>query len=122
MVADHQSRLALIKSIRLSREMNREVDRARQEIADSRGQLLTLTGLLAAVVAIVIVNAGVAHSIGDIADALALTFAGTGAITLAFGLLIGLVVTPRTRSQWILLGLVTGVGVALMVAGLVRVE
>lgn len=122
MVADHQSRLSLIQSIRLSREINQEVDRARQEIADSRGQLLTLTGLLAAVVAIVIVNAGVAQSIGNIADAIALTFAGTGAVTLAFGLLIGLVLTPRTRSQWILLGLVAAVGLALMVTGLVRVE
>jgi len=122
MVADHQSRLSLIQSIRLSREINQEVDRARQEIADSRGQLLTLTGLLAAVVAIVIVNAGVAQSIGNITDAIALTFAGTGAITLAFGLLIGLVLTPRARSQWLLLALVTAVGLALMVTGLIRVE
>lgn len=122
MIADHQSRLALIQSIRLSREINAEMQDARNEIADSRGQLLTLTGLLAAVVAIVIVNAGLAKSLGDLREAIALSFAGTGAIALVFGLLIGLVLTPRHRSQWILLCFVVFVGVLLMIVGLFAIS
>lgn len=118
MIADHQSRMALVQAIRLHREIRKDLETAQNEIADSRGQLLTLTGLLAAVVAIVIVNAGIARSFESLDEAFALTFAGTGTIALVFGLLIGLVLTPRRKSQWGILATVVIIGCALMGLGL----
>jgi tetratricopeptide (TPR) repeat protein len=118
MVADHQSRMALVQAIRVHREIHKDLEAAQNEIADSRGQLLTLTGLLAAVVAIVIVNAGIARSFGSIDEAFALTFAGTGTIALVFGLLIALVLTPRRKSQWAILTAVVVIGAFLMALGL----
>lgn len=118
MVADHQSRMALVQAIRVHREIHKDLEEAQNEIADSRGQLLTLTGLLAAVVAIVIVNAGIARTFDTLDDAFALTFAGTGTIVLVFGLLIGLVLTPRRKSQWIIFSIVVTLGLGLMLSGL----
>ena len=117
MIADHKIRLAQILAIKVRSEIGKEFEEFQGEIADSRGQLLTLTGLLAAVVAIVIVNAGIASSFDNIHDAFALTFAGTGAVAVTFASPIALVLTPRRRSQWVVLAIVVALGLALMIVG-----
>ena len=117
-VAEYQGALTLTKAVQISSEMSENLAESRLAIEESRGQLLTLTGLLAAVVAIVIVNAGIAQNFTNRADALALMFASTGTIAVVFGLLIGLILTPRRRAQWIMLALVIGIGLLLMVIGL----
>jgi hypothetical protein len=117
-LAHYEMVSARVETICLRSQFAKEVRDARRDIENSRGQILTVTGLLAAVVAIVIVNVGVAERLASRDDALALTLTATGAVVLGFGLLISLVLPPQTRTSWAFAMAVPLVGLLLLVGGL----
>jgi len=116
-IAQYESVTARVETICLRTQLTEQVERARAEIEGARGQVLTMTGLLAAVVAIVVVNIGNTRNVSTRADALSLTLVANGTVVLGFGLLISLVLSPRTRNAWVLAVVVPMVGLALLLVG-----
>lgn len=115
-IARYEAMSAQIQSTCSRRRLEAKLEAAEEDIDSSRGQLLTLTGLLAAVVAIVVINAGIATSVEDKADAVSLILMGTGSVVLAFSLLIGLVMPPRQNRRSFLFAS-AAVGLAMLALG-----
>ena len=116
-IAQYEAVTARVETICLRAQLTDQVAKARAEIEGARGQVLTMTGLLAAVVAIVVVNIGNTRNVSTRADALSLTLVANGTVVLGFGLLISLVMAPRTRTAWVLAVVVPVVGLALLLVG-----
>ncbi|WP_155856038.1 hypothetical protein [Cellulomonas sp. URHD0024] len=116
-IAQYESVAARVETICLRRHLAQEVEKARAEIEGARGQVLTMTGLLAAVVAIVVVNIGNVRTTGTRGEVFTSTLVANGTVILGFGLLISLVLTPRTRTAWVLAVLVPLVGLSLLLIG-----
>ncbi len=118
-IAEYEGTAARVESICLRRQLTGEVEVARAEIeGGSRSQVLTMTGLLAAVVAIIVVNIGSSRTTAARADVVSSILVGNGSVILGgFGLLITLVLIPQNRTSRMLSVIVPAIGLGLLLLG-----